>query len=139
MTRYLITKTFIMAKKKTTILSFFEESESKWIPGECFELSAKELEAVTECTIKKYDGEYGTFYKLYLSVEIGGKLLTLKGDKDSQGKKRNGVKLDDKSRRRFSFPDGETEMDIDPSLVKLYTLTNEETGEVITRVRIKKS
>ena len=125
-----------MAKKKS-ILQFFSETSSDWESTEdAYMLSAKELKAVTECTAKLYNGEFGRFAKLYLSVEIDGKSLTLKGDPDSAGVARSGVKLDAKSMRRIHFNEDDEEVEVDPAKVKLYFIKHKETGEERMRIRI---
>lgn len=127
----------IMAAKKS-ILQFFEESTSKWAEtGESFMLSSAELKLVSECTIKCYSGEYGEFTKLYLSIVKNGKTLQLKGDPDSNGKKRAGVQLDRVSTARHPLEVNEVE-EIDPSKVLLYFLKNTEDNTTIMRIRILK-
>lgn len=122
---------------KKSILQFFSESTSNWTEtDEAYMLSTKELKAVTECVVKLYNGEFGKFMKLYLSIELNGKTLTLKGDPDNEGVVRSGVKLDAKSMHRVHFNEDDEEVEVDPAKVKLYFIKHKETGEERMRIRI---
>lgn len=118
--------------KLSALLSMFEESTSKWVDeGEKLALSDEEIELVVECKAKCYAGEFGEFTKLYLSIMLDNKRMTLKDEG------RTGVKLDACSTRRLDLSEGQ-EVDVDPSKVVLYHLRNTEDDSIVTRVRVLK-
>lgn len=123
-------------KKLSTLLSWFEESNAKWQQsGASLMFSDEELNLVTECKVKAYSGEYGNFVKLYVSLTIEGKTMTLKGDEDNEGKRRSGIKLDITSTKRLDLEEGE-EVEIDPEKCVFYDLENKEDNTIVRRVRI---
>ena len=129
-------KTAKSVKNLSTLLSWFEESSAKWQQeGESLMFSDEELELITECKAKCYSGEYGDFVKLYVSITLEGKSMTLKGDADSDGNRRAGIKLDIASIKRLDLEEGE-ECEIDPAKCLFYDLKNIEDGKVVRRVRI---
>lgn len=118
--------------KKMAIMSLFSEVTRKWeIEGESMMLSKKECALVTECKIKCYAGEHGDFSKLYLSIEVKGKTLTIKDGEHT------GIKLDVHSEKHLGLEAGEEE-EIAPEDVIIYRLKNTSTGEIITRARVVK-
>lgn len=129
-------KTAKSVKNLSTLLSWFEESTAKWQQeGESMMFSDEELELITECKVKCYSGEYGDFCKLYVSLTIDGKTMTLKGDSDSEGKRRAGIKLDLKSTKRVDL-EADEEIEVDPAKCVFYDLRNVEDGKVVRRVRV---
>ena len=118
--------------KKATIMDLFSEVTRKWeIEGESMMLSKKECALVTECKVKCYAGEHGDFSKLYLSIEVKGKTLTIKDGEHT------GIKLDAYSEKHLGLEAGEEE-EIAPEDVIIYRLKNTSTGEIITRARVVK-
>lgn len=118
--------------KKMTIMDFFSEIKRKWeIEGESMMLSKKECALVTVCKVKRYAGEHGDFSKLYLSIEVKGKTLTIKDGEHT------GIKLDAHSEKHLGLEAGEEE-EIAPEDVIIYRLRNTSTGEIITRARVIK-
>ena len=118
--------------KKMSIMDMFSEVTCKWeMEGESMMLSKKECALVTECKVKCYAGEHGDFSKLYLSIEVKGKTLTIKDGEHT------GIKLDAHSEKHLGLEAGE-EKEIAPEDVIIYRLKNTSTGEVITRARVTK-
>ena len=118
--------------KKMAIMDLFSEVTRKWeMEGESMMLSKKECALVTECKVKCYAGEHGDFSKLYLSIEVKGKTLTIKDGEHT------GIKLDAHSKKLLSLEAGE-EKKIAPEDVIIYRLRNTSTGEIITRARVVK-
>lgn len=118
--------------KKMSIMDMFSEVTRKWeIEGESMMLSKKECALVTECKVKCYAGEHGDFSKLYLSIEVKGKTLTIKDGEHT------GIKLDAHSEKHLGLEAGEEE-EIAPEDVIIYRLKNTSTGEIITRARVVK-
>lgn len=123
---------------KPSLLSWFEESNAKWQQeGDSLLFSDAELKLITECKARCYAGEYGSFVKLYVTINLDGKTMTLKGDADSEGKRRAGIKLDIVSIKRLDLDEGE-ECDVDPEKCLFYDLQNVEDGKVVRRVRVLK-
>ena len=119
---------------KPSILSWLEESVTKWQQdGDSIMLSAKELRSVIECKVKCYSGEFGDFARLYLTLNIKGKIMSIK---DSEGG-RSGIKLDITSLKRLDLEEGD-EMEINPEKCIFYNCKNVETGDVTRRVRVLK-
>ena len=118
--------------KKMAIMDLFSEITRKWeMEGESMMLSKKECALVTECKVKCYAGEHGDFSKLYLSIEVKGKTLTIKDGEHT------GIKLDAHSEKALALEAGEEE-EIAPEDVIIYRLRNTSTGEIITRARVVK-
>lgn len=116
--------------KKMSIMDLFSEVTKKWeMEGESMMLSKKECTLVTECKVKCYAGEHGDFSKLYLSIEVKGKTLTIKDGEHT------GIKLDAHSEKHLGLEAGE-EKEVVPEDVIIYRLKNTSTGEVITRARV---
>jgi hypothetical protein len=119
---------------------WLSEATPRWEKqGETIYFSEEEIECITECKIKCYNGDYGFFYKLYITLEFDGKKLQLTGDPSTDGKVYPGVKLDVTSEKRVShlLEEGET-IEIDPHRVRLYFNKNIETGVIYKRCRIRK-
>ena len=118
--------------KKMVIMDLFREITRKWeMEGESMMLSKKECTLVTECKVKCYAGEHGDFSKLYLSIEVKGKTLTIKDGEHT------GIKLDAHSEKALALEAGEEEQ-VAPEDVIIYRLRNTSTGEIITRARVVK-
>lgn len=126
--------------KATTLRAWLEESNSRWERDEeegYLMFSDEELDCVISCYAKGFSGKYGDFAKLYVKLCIDGKTFTMKGDKDSKGKRYPGIKLNDSSTAKLDLEEGE-EADVYPEDCAFYSLINTETGESIRRVRILK-
>jgi len=129
-----------MSKKKSTAMSWFEESNSEWQEAGIFTLNDAELKSVVSCSITAYNGEYGVFIKLYMDIKVRGKILHLMGDEDTNGKKRRGVKLDATSAKRYEYliDEDDPTLEVDPEKVILMNLENTDDGRIIRRIRIVK-
>lgn len=132
------TKSSTNKSQQFSLMSFFEKEDSKFVKvGPPITIKKSDAKHITECVVKGYESKYGGFAKLYISITIKGKTLSLKGDIDKEGKKRRGVKLDPSSTKRLEL-DANEEVEIDPTKCILYQIKNIEDGTISLRASILK-
>ena len=126
-------------KLNDLLKDWLSESTPRWEKvGTTIFFSDEEIECITKCEVKCFNGDYGFFYKIYITFDVDGKIFQLTGDPNTEGKVYPGVKLDVTSEKRVSslVEEGDT-IPIDPHRVRLYFNKNIETGSVYKRCRIR--
>ncbi len=100
--------------------------------------SIDEVQQIIECKAVCISGGNGGVVKLYVTINLDGRTISLKGDSNYDGKRETGVKLDFVSVKRLGLNEGE-ERDIDPVRCVFYNLKNINDGRMVRRVRVLKA
>lgn len=111
----------------------FEAEESAYEVLSSVEFSEKEIKTIIDCHISIFEGEYGLFGKLYVTMKKGKTTLCLKASADAEYA---GVKLDPRTTRlltKMKLAEGDV-IDVDPEFIELKTL--KKGREIFVRAKV---
>lgn len=116
----------------TDFLSICKKKEAQRYvkTGKVYYYPEELVDNVIECKIIAYEGEYGTFMKLYLDFTYNDEIMSIcEGDY-------SGIMLDKTSTRMYKDLEPGEEIEVDPTKILIWEQEDTHTGKISKKIRM---